>query len=151
MGNPAYYLTTDSPPNPTEFPIAERHSTGTPIGRGAGAIAREHTDLVHETEEGVLWVYPQARRRTWNLTFRLSTAAHLAFFETLHNAVDGQANAFYFIPDIDESPMQEYLVRKDKDFMPTMIDAGVLSGSLVGVFDYVINLREESAAAQILA
>jgi hypothetical protein len=131
--------------------MAERPGSS-PEGRRAGPISREHTDLVHETEEGVLWIYPQVRRRVWDLTFRLTTEAHLNFFETLHLAVDGQAEAFYFIPDVDESPMQEYLVRKEKDFMPAATDSPtVLAGIIIPVFDYHLVMREESAAALILA
>ena len=145
-----YYLTTDSPPNIIEFPLAERIGSS-PQGRRAGSIAREHTDIEHVTEEGVIWNYAQERRRVWSLTYRCFTAAHLAFFETLHLTVDGRTNPFYFIPDVDESPMQVYLVRKDKDFVPPSANVGVTEdGFIVTVYDYVLNLKEESAAAYIL-
>lgn len=122
------------------------------MGRRAGPIGREHTDIRHETEEGVLWIYPQVRRRVWDLTFRLTTEDELNFFETLHLAVDGEAQPFYFIPDVDESPMQEYLVRKEKDFLPSGIEfARVISGNNIAAFDYHLILKEESEAAYILA
>lgn len=151
MGFPAYYLVADSPPNPLEFPVAERPGSS-PEGRRAGAIAREHTDIEHETEEGVIWNYAQIRRRVWSLTLRCTTEAHLDFFETLHLAVDGRTHPFYFIPDVDESPQQVYLVRKDKDFLPPGVPTPTVhaDGYLVAVFDYVLNMREESAAAYIL-
>lgn len=146
-----YYLTTDSPINIREFPIAERPGSS-PLGRRAGPISRENTDLVHETEEGLLWVYEQSTRKTWELTYRCTTEAQLEFFETLHDTVDGQRNAFYFIPDVDESPMQTYLVRKEKDFQPQGISTPtVSSGTIIGIYDYTLRLREESTAAQILA
>lgn len=152
MGKAAYYLLTDSPPNYREFPLGERFES-TPQGRRAGVIAREHTDLVHETEEGVIWNYPQVRRRIWELTYRCYTEAQLDFFETLHLNVDGNSDAFYFIPDVDESPLQEYLVRKEKDFIPPSIGMPTIDslGRIVGVYDYVFRIKEESAAAVILA
>jgi len=145
-----YYLTTDSPPNIVEFPHAER-AASSPLGRRAGAISREHTDIEHETEEGVIWNYPQIRRRVWDLTFRITTEDDLEFFEDLHLAVDGRSSAFYFIPDVDESPMQEYLVRKDKDFLPMGLDTPTfIGGVIVGIYDYHLILKEESEAAQVL-
>jgi hypothetical protein len=75
----------------------------------------------------------------------------LEFFETHFLAVDGRADAWYFIPDVDESPRQEYLVRSvRREFLPPGVEATIENGYLVQVFDYVLELEEESAAAQIL-
>jgi|SRR5688572_4967679 len=151
MGRAGYIDPSSSPPAVTEFPIGERPQSS-PQGRRAGAISREHTDLEMETDEGVFWNYPQPRRRTWELIFRCTTEAHLDFFETLHLAVDGHSTAFYFIPDVDESPRQEYLVRKEKDFLPLGVEVTLdTQGRIIGVFDYVLRMKEESEAAQILA
>lgn len=149
-GYPGYYLIDTSPIEVVTFPKAERPGS-TPMGRGSAPIAREHTDLVHETEEGVLWVYPQVRRRRWRLTFRVSEP-ELEIFETLHLAVDGQVTPFYFIPDVDASPMTAYLVRKSRDFDPAQLDTVHWDGTdNVPYYDYVLEMREESEAAQILA
>lgn len=150
-----YYLTTDSPPNIREFPIAERPGSS-PLGRRMGAIGRHHTDLEHITEEGVVWNYPQYRGRDWSepgLIYRCTTEAHLEFFETLHLNVDGRSDPFWFIPDVDEPSQQLYLVRKvDKDFLPPALDTPtVINGIIIGVYDYVLRIREESPAAYILA
>lgn len=152
MGFSGYYTTDTSPPSIIEFPLGERPGSS-PVGRNAGAIARQHDDLFYETDEGVFWDYPRTRRRIWELTFRLYTEEQLQFFEQLHLDADGQANPFWFIPDVDETPMQEYLVRKlDLDFIPPGVAVPIVKdGYIVGFFDYVLRLREESAAAYILA
>lgn len=152
MGYPGYYLADTSPIEVVTFPVAERPGSS-PIGRTrTGAVlAREHTDLVHETDEGVLWVYPQVRRRRWRLIFRVSED-DLEIFETLHVAVDGQRIAFYFVPDVDASPFVSYLVRKVPDFDPQQIDTPKTElGEIIPMYDYVLEMREESEAAQILA
>lgn len=150
MGLPGYYLTTDSPPNIVTFLTAERPGSS-PEGRRAGAISRIRTKIKHRTEEGVLWTYKQYEGRKWDLTFRIVTEAQLDFFETLDLAVDGDGQ-FYFIPDVDESPMQEYLVRKEDSFLPTPIEfASYVSGNNIAAFDYHLIMEEESAAAYILA
>ncbi len=149
-GYPGYYLIDTSPIEIVTFPKAERPGS-TPIGRGSSPTARERTDLVHETEEGVLWVYPQVRRRRWRLVFRVSEP-QLEIFETLDLAVDGEVSPFYFLPDVDVSPLTAYLVRKVKDFDVTNLDTVHYDGTdNIPYYDYVLEMREESEAAQILA
>lgn len=151
MGYPGYFLADSSPVEIVTFPRADHYaSSSTPRGR-LGPIAREHTDLDFETEEGVHWIYPQIRRRVWFLTFKVSEY-ELEIFETLHQAVDGQRVAFYFMPDVDDSsPMISFLVRKEKDFLPRKVDTQWDGTNIVGWYEYTLELREESEAAQILA
>jgi hypothetical protein len=76
----------------------------------------------------------------------------LQFFEDHFLAVDGRADAWYFIPDINESPQQVYLVRNiRREFLPPGVDATTANGYIVQVFDYALEFEEESQAAQILA
>lgn len=152
MAYPGYYLADSSPIEIVTFPKAESASASSMPRGKFGPIAREHTDLSFETEEGVLWTYPQVRRRIWRLTFRI-TEYELEIFETLHQAVDGQRIAFYFMPDVDEeSPIVSYLVRKEKDFQPQQTGTPHWDGTdIVPMYDYTLELREESEAAQILA
>ena len=149
MGYPGYSLADSSPVEIITFPKGER--PGSSLRGKLGPLAREHTDLEFETEEGVLWLYPQVRRRIWDLVFRV-TEYELEIFETLHQAVDGQRIVFYFYPDVDASPLISYPVRKEKDFKPQQIDTPtVINDIIVPVYDYHLIMREESAAAQILA
>lgn len=145
MANPGYSLVDASPVEIIEFPRSVRASSSL-LGKNAGPIARERTDLVFETQEGVKWIRSQIRRRKWTLTFRV-TLAELEIFATLDLAVDGQATAFYFYPNVD-NPSEVYLVRKAKDFDPPAVDQ--FAKGMVRIFDYVLELIEESAAAQIL-
>ncbi len=148
MGYPGYYLAHSSPIEIVTFPVAER--PGSSLRGKLGPFAKEHTDLSFETEEGVLWIYPQIRRRVWDLTFRVDEY-DLAIFETLHLAADGQRIAFYFVPDVTNSPIESYLVRKEKDFQPQAIDTPTyISGVNVQIYDYHLIMREESDAAQLL-
>lgn len=146
-----YALLDASPVVIVEFPKGERFES-TPNERAvAGLTARRRTGLVHETEEGVYWVFRQANRRRWRLVYRV-TETELAIFQVLDDAVDGDAEAFYFYPDVDASPLTSYLVRKVPDFDPPSIGTPtVVSGDIVMMYDYVLEMTEESEAGQILA
>lgn len=146
-----YYLQDESPITITDFPKGERFES-TPNERAvSGMTARRRTGLVHETEEGAFWVFRQSNRRRWRLVYRVNET-DLAIFQTLDDAVDGDADAFYFVPDVDASPIVSYLVRKTSDFDPPSIGTPQLvSGVIVMMYDYVLELLEESAAGQILA
>lgn len=146
MAYPGYYLANASPISVTSFGVGER--PGSTLRGKISTVAQEHTDLVFETEEGVLWVYPQVRRGIWRLVFRV-TELQLAVFQTLHTLVDGQRIPFYFVPDTAD-PNTVYLVRKEKDFNPQQIDIPTyIGGVIVPIYDYVLEMREESAAAQL--
>lgn len=149
MANPGYSLADSSPPEIVEFPVAER--PGSSLRGKLGPTAREHTNLEFETEEGVLWIYPQIRRRIFRLIFRVNEY-DLEIFETLHQAVDGNRIAFYYYPDVEASPLTSFLVRKARDFDPQQIDTPTyISNVIVPIYDYVLEMREESEAAQLLA
>lgn len=146
-----YYLVTDSPPNIREFPTAERFES-TALSRAvSGLTQRRRTRIKHETEEGAFWVYPQANRRHWRLVFRV-TETDLEFFYDLDEEVGGDEDAFYFVPEIDASPELAFLVRKQQDFdTPPIGTPTYVSGEIVQIYDYVLELLEESEAGQILA
>jgi len=146
----AYYLVGETIADAKEFPIAERIQSS-PQGRRSGAIGRRFTDIEHITEEGVYWIYPLERRRSWQLTFRIYTEEQLQFFETRFLAVNGRASAWHFLPDVDDES-RDYLVRDvRREFMFEGVDATTDGdGNIVKVFDYVLEFEEESEAAQVL-
>lgn len=146
-----WYPTTDSPPNVVEFPKAERFES-TANSRGlSGLTQRRRTRIKHETEEGAYWVYPQSNRRHWRLVFRC-TEPEMDVFRDLDDAVNGDEDAFYFVPDVDASPQVAYLVRKQQDFdTPPVGTPTYISGEIVQIYDYVLEMLEESEAGQILA
>lgn len=146
-----YYLLDDSPPVVLEFPKAERFESTANARAVSGLTARRRTRLKHETEEGAYWVYPQSDRRYFRLVFRV-TEIDLEFFYDLDEAVGGDEDAFYFVPDVDASPQVAYLVRKTQDFeTPSIGTPTYISGEIVQMYDYVLEMLEESEAGQILA
>ncbi len=128
-----YYLT--DPGSLVTFPRADRP--------GSVTRTKEDTDIIHETEEGILWVYPQIRRGIWELNFRVDEE-DLDVFETLHDAVNGIETQFYYVPDVD-NVSTAYLVRKEQGFAPKEVDQQSADG--VVYYDYTLKLRGESAAA----
>lgn len=74
-------------------------------------------------------------------------------FMDLDDAVNGDESAFYFYPNVDNgSPPVSYLVRKQADFDPPSIGTPTnVNGTIVQMYDYVLELTEESTAGQILA
>lgn len=145
-----FYYTDDSPVVLNEFPRAERIESS-PNERALATISwRRRAGLKHETEEGAYWVFRQANRRVWRLVFRVPET-ELDTFRDLDDAVDGDAEAFYFVPDVDDSPYTSYLVRKTSDFEPQPIEAQWDGSQILKWYDYTLELTEESEAGQILA
>lgn len=150
----AYYDPSTSPPTLREFPLAERFES-TPLGRRGGPTGRTGRNLAHITEEEHVWQYQQSRRREWRLIYRLTTEAQLLFFYNLHINVDGAepfSEPFTFVLDYDNSPSGSALVRKRGDWMPPGIPTPTVeNGYIIGVYDYVLELVEESEAGYVLA
>ncbi len=139
MGRPGYYTLDD--PSIVEFPRAERI--------GSNLINRQRTDLIFETEEGVIWPYPQIRRRMFWLNFRVNES-QLEVWDALDLLVDGLQEPFYFVPDTD-APGTAILVRKEQNFEPKQLDErGVWDGVEMAVFDYAWLLKEEVPNLEIL-
>lgn len=146
-----YWLVGETSADVREFLTGERPGSS-PQGRRGQALSKMRTRISLVTEEGVEWNYLQYEGRVWNLVYRMTEDAHLQFFHDLDDAVHGDIEAFYFCPDLSESPLQVYLVRKDKDFLPQGLETPVWDGTnIIWAGDYVLPLREVSAAAYILA
>lgn len=134
-----YYVTVSSPVVVIALPNARPDSD---------LYGDQEHDLAHETEHGLKWVYKQSSRRVRRLSFLL-TVAQLAILQTLHDAVDGQRTAFYFVPDTD-SPHTVILVRKEQDFRPRAHrELALVNGAPTQLYDYVLELTEEPTAAAV--
>lgn len=145
-----YFLIGETIADVREFPTAERIGSS-PQGRRGAPISKVREIIRLTTEEGVEWDYHQYSGPAWRLVYRLHTPALLQFFADLDDNVNG-IDKFYFCPDLSESPMQVYLVKKDKDFLPEPAGMATTSdGYIVNIYDYVLNMKEVSAAAYILA
>jgi len=141
MGLRGYYLA--DPGTLVTFPVAERY--------GSTPIARSEADIVYETNKGKRWVYKQFTRRVWKLVFRM-TAQELGFFLDLHEAVEGQAQTFYFVEDVDtfDSVDDAFLVRKEPDFMPVELpDPAIVNGVQTAIYDYTLELTTEPTDAEV--
>src|SRR6266571_4832453 len=135
MGLPGYYIT--DPSALVAFPV----SFGFDSLKG-----HEEGDLAFETERGKRWVYKQFTRRTLKLQFRL-TDSQLAIFETLHQAVQGQAIPFYFVPDVNASPLDALYVRKEQNFTPARATGMEQDGTVGRFWEYLLELSAEVTGA----
>jgi len=144
MGAPGYYLLTlDSNGEPdydgSGNPVIDGDLVTLPIQSRIGVeYGKERADILHETERGRRWVYPQFDRQVRRMTFRL-TLAQMAAFETLDEAVGGQRDPFIWMVDTDESPSTRLFVRKQAHFILRQ-HPNVGHGELV---DLQIDLSEE--------
>jgi hypothetical protein len=107
-------------------------------------VTREEIKIT--TNRGVTFEYELSTRRTPVFIFTVS-ATQLADFRTMHDAVVG--DAFYFIPDIDASPLDLMHVRKDPSFLPEPLGVFVKDGVAEQWFKFTLNLAEEITAADI--
>ncbi len=138
MGLPAYYPETSSPPDPIPLPVSW-DPLSNPYPK-----TREQTLL--ETGRGVTFEYELFTRRTPEFEFTIP-ASLLVEFSAMHDAVVG--SAFYFIPDIDVSPLDLMHVRKEPSFLPEPIGVFLFNGQPEQFFKYTLRLREEITAADI--
>lgn len=137
-----YYLADDSPTVIHTFP------TGPMYGSSPHDI--ERGELSMETERGKHWTYIQFERKIPQYKFLLLTESHIAFFRTLDEAVQGDSIPFYFLPDVDASPLDVLYVRKEKDFKLVMnSEGGMVGGFKTPTFIYTLILTQEPTAAEI--
>jgi len=154
-----YYQPDQSPPVLIEFPKGERFDSSPNERAISGMTARRRTGITLETEEGAFHKFKQSNRRRWRLVYKV-TEIELQIFRDLDDAVDGDGSSFLFVPNVDD-PSTTYLVRKVADFdppptgNPTRISGFnppiAATGEKVNLFDYVLEMIEESEAGQILA
>lgn len=122
---PAQYSLDTSPLSWVTLPVAPRF--------GSSFNCVEDEDVRHETDGGQTWIYRCYSAQKWELHFRV-TEAQLASFRTLHDAVDGALNPFYF--KIDSTQLY---CRKESGFDPHMLE----SPTSPRMFDYTLILTEE--------
>jgi hypothetical protein len=112
---------------------------------GSYSPAKENSNISSETYGGSKYVYPLNKRRKLNPAFMI-VGSELDIFEALHDAVEGDAHPFLYIPDTSLAPC--YYGRKEAGFDPTEID---LSVNRQIVHDYTMMLTEESRGLEITA
>lgn len=138
MGLPAYYAET-APSGLVTLPVAwDPLSNPYPVTR---------EQILLETGRGVTFEYELFKRATPIYIFTVP-ASLIADFRAMHDAVAG--SAFFFIPDIDTSPMQTLHVRKEPSFLPEPIGVFFYEGVPEQWFRYELKLREEITAAEVL-
>lgn len=137
MGLPGWYIS--DPDDLQEFPVA---------GGFDSIEGDEEGDIDHETERGKRWVYKQFSRRIWRFIFRL-TDVQKDFFRDLHRAVGGRETPFYFVPDVDASPLEAVLVRKEKDFIPDSAQGMMIAGGSGRFWQYTMELSEEPEGTEV--
>lgn len=150
MGAPGYYLLTLDADGEPDYdidgePVISGDLVELPIQSRIGVeYGTERSDIVHETERGRRWVYPEFDRRVRRMTFRL-TLAQLAAFDTLDAAVHGQRDPFMWVTDVDVSPPERFMVRKDAHHIVRQ-HPNVQHGELV---DLQLNISEEPTGPEI--
>lgn len=135
MARPGWSLIV--PGSVTVLPVQYRH--------GAQDTGEERNHLTMETERGKRYVYTKFTRVVRRYVFRV-TAAQLADFRALHDAVDGNVAAFYWVPD-SAVPATYLYVRKEKDFLPVMLSEPIPSSRLL--YDYTLELTGEPTDAEV--
>lgn len=139
-GLPGYYSVDDGPGGLVTLPVAERYGA---------QISFDRSQIILETEKGKRWVYPQFKRISMKLTFRVTTA-ELAAFEALDALANGAENAFYFVHDTDDMAAA-FLCRKEKDYAPKELDEPAwVDGVETAVYDYTLEITEEPEAATLI-
>lgn len=139
MGLPAYYTEeSSSPPDPTQLPIS-----WDPLSNPYPAIRDQ---ILLETGGGVTFEYELFRRDTPTFVFTVPKSL-LPQFRAMHDAVVG--SAFYFMPDVDASPLDVLYVRKEPNFDLEPIGVYLFEGRAEQHFRYQLKLRTEISAASI--
>lgn len=128
----ASYSLNVSPLVFTTLPVSPRH--GGPLKN------TDEKNIEHETIRGVTAaVYRLSKRGVWTLVFRM-TETQLAAFETMHTAVNGRVNAFYF-----KLGSVTLFCRKEAGFKPVMVS----TPRVIPIWEYTLILTEEITAASI--
>lgn len=142
MGYPAWYL--DDPAAIVTLPRSPRWESED--------FGVENARIMHETQRGVRHAYHLFRRRVKSYTFRIPFSM-LDEFQAIHDATYGDVLPFYYVPDVTlfvASPLAgAILCRKEKDFLPRKVGAGVWTSTLEGIYDYTLTITEELESVTI--
>lgn len=138
MGLPAYYTETN-PSGLVILPISW-DPLSNPI-----AVTREQ--ILLETGRGITFEYELFTRDTPTFIFTIP-AVLIPDFRAMYDDVVG--SAFYFIQDIDVSPLAAFHVRiKDPSFEPEPLGVYFYQGRSQQLFRYELKLRGEITAVDI--
>jgi len=143
MGLSAYYTEEASPATPVTLPVA-----WDPL---SNPYAKDREQIKLQTGRGITFEYELWTRKSPTYIFTIP-ASQLAEFETMYDAVVGQA--FFFIPDVDAdiSPLGEALhvrIREPNDFSPEPVGVFLNEGVPEQFFRYELRLETEITAADI--
>jgi len=103
---------------------------------------QENAVILNETTGGVRYGYHFFNREVRQYIFRIP-ASMIPDFKAIHEATFGSVIPFWFVPDVDASPMTAMFVRKEKDFLPVKVGPGRWTSDLEGVYDYTLMLTAE--------
>lgn len=141
-GPPAYYLGALSPQELIILPRSWR-----PDSQEDATVRNE--GIFFETIRGARSGHSLFRRRTPSYIFRVP-AVELAEYEALDLAVGGSFTDFYWIPD-SSIPDVVLHVRKESHFEPVKLGYFYHDGTLMGWWDYTLQLSEEVEPVDISA
>jgi hypothetical protein len=145
MANPGWYLS--DPGDLVVFPVAPIWPSPDEL---TGAAQKREYDIVNETIRGVLYANKMFNRKSPSYIFRVGYDDLIDYFLDLHDTVAGVQRPFYYVFDTGDMATVLYC-RKEPDFLPKKLGAGMWNGVFQGVYDYELILQEEVAAAEILA
>jgi len=109
----------------------------------------DETDITNITLRGVEYTNKLYSQETPSFLFHMVSLAQLNDFRTLHDAVGGNLRTFWFVPDSD-IPSVKLFVKKEPGFKPKKLGGFGSNGPLTDCYDYLLQLRQQVAAAQIL-
>lgn len=129
---PGWYLTDVG--DLVTLPIAPRWSSED--------VGQQNSRILNETTGGVRYGYHFFKREVRQFTFRIPESM-IPNFKAIHEATFGEVIPFYFVPDVNASPMETLFVRKEKDFLPVKVGPGRWTSDLEGIYDYTLQLTAE--------
>lgn len=104
---------------------------------GGRPRSKEESDIIIETDSGVVFSYLEFKRNVWEIRFRCSPT-ELDTHDDLDELVGGNT-PFYFSMSGVGAADSEY-VRKEPGFDPQELDT---PGNKNSVFDYVLRMKTE--------
>lgn len=115
-------------------------------GRGLG---KDRTGIKFVTELGRRYVFRQFRRRKYRFPFLL-LPDELEILRTLDEAVDGDADPFLYVPDVDASPIEFIFVRKVEGNFDEGRESPVLQNGVTRLVECELAFDEEPTGREIL-
>lgn len=143
MANPGWYIS--DPDDLIVFPVSPLWTSADELG---GAAQKYEYYITNETIRGVEYSNKMFDRERPSYIFRVGFDDLITYFRAFHDAV--LQNPFYYVFDTDDMSAVLFC-KKDENFLPKKVGAGMWNGTFQGIYDLEIELRAQVAAAQILA